>query len=476
MRCGNEQPNCLNCVAYKEVCYYEQRPKKARPSNFQISRLEEENRLLQQRLEEVKGGKETESRKPDKTVSNRHFSPPDDSSENAGASSGHSTSSPSPSRERIGNENPEFHGPTSVIFDEAAPQSKLKINEESQKSAVEDISTNLMVEAAAQRQLEDLHLSSEKVDFDGVEAQLATQLLTIFWIRSNSLFMLIYRPVFMRDWVNDSPYFSKLLLNAVYFNASRYITDAQHDSSGLKLGERFRKRFKDLLASSYDKSRVATMQALLLVSVSLSAVGKDRSLAWLYSGLGFRMMFDLGLHTSRSDSLQAARKQSPEDLESNRRLFWSAFGKSVFALTNDLHLMDYQVIDKLQSFYQGRPANVQEADTMVPLIFNDHYEEFEAWQPLPTTPLHEFPYAPMYCVSNFYKLCELGIIMNKILNKIYRERSEIQGPEAFTKILILLEEDLENWRRSLPAHLNVSPASIGLRETPLPSPHVYIVL
>lgn len=328
MRCDVSSPRCGNCVAYKEVCYYEQRPKKARPSNSQISRLEEENRLLQQRLEEAKASKADQSQKPSKTILRKRSSSPDDSSsENAGGSSGHSTSSASPSRDPVQNENPEFHGPTSVFFDEAAPQSKLKLKEQSQKSAVEDVSTNLMAEAAAQRQLENLHLSSNQFDLDGVETKLAADLLSIFWTRSNSLFMLVYRPVFMRDWANGGQYFSRLLLNAIYFNASRYITDAKQGSAGSKFGERFRKRFKDLLESSYDKSRITTMQALLLVSVSLSAVGKDRSFAWLYSGLGFRMMFDLGLHTSRSDSLQAAGKRSPEDLESNRRLFWSAFSE-----------------------------------------------------------------------------------------------------------------------------------------------------
>ena len=327
MRCGNEQPKCVNCVAYKEDCYYEHRPKKARPSNSQIARLEEENRLLQKRLDEVNINVVRETKDFGESIPQRQSSSPEDSSsENAGDSDQPSTSS-SPTKENMKNQNSEFHGPSSVFFDETPPQRKQLLKEESQKSVLEDLSKNLTEEAAAQRQLEELHISSDRLDFDGVERNLAAELLSVFWARSNSLFMLIYRPVFMRDWAKGGPYFSKLLLNAIYFNASRYLTDARHGSIGLKLGEKFRKRFKDLLEASYDKSRITTMQALLLVSVSLSAVGKDRSLAWLYSGLGFRMMFDLGLHTSRSDFFQTAQKISPEDLESNRRLFWSAFGE-----------------------------------------------------------------------------------------------------------------------------------------------------
>ena len=328
MRCGNEHPKCLNCVAYKEICYYEQGPKKARPSNSRILRLEEENRALQERLAKSKRSQAESS----KDLSGH--SPPsnprssDDSSDDAsGDAEKGSASTASPSRPSLKNESLEFHGPTSVLFDEAAPKSKQEFIEGRQGIPSEDVSTNLMAEAAVQRQLENLHLTSKQLDLDGAEAELATELLSVFWIRSNSLFMLVYRPVFMRDWADGGPYFSKLLLNAIYFNASRYITDSRYGATGSKLGERFRKRFKDLLGASYDRSRITTMQALLLVAVSLSAVGKDRSLAWLYSGMAFRMMFDLGLHTSNPDSMRG-RQLSQEDLESNRRLFWSAFGKS----------------------------------------------------------------------------------------------------------------------------------------------------
>lgn len=469
IRCGNEEPNCLNCVAYKESCYYEQGPKKARPSNSRISRLEEENRILQERLTRANTGKLS----PPGHQSRPGNSSEDCSSEDDGNEG--SVSTISPSRVGTNNANPEFHGPTSVLFDEAAPKSKQNLKQAAQKLSSESASSILMAEAAAQRQLENLHLSSNQLDLDGVAPELATELLSLFWVRSNSLFMLVYRPTFMRDWASGGPYFSKLLLNAIYFNASRYVTDPKHGAVGMKLGERFQKRFKELLGTSYDKSRITTMQGLLLVAVSLSAVGKDRSLAWLYSGLGFRMMFDLGLHTSSPESMKE-RRLSQEDLESNRRLFWSAYSKSLPSAIGLHFLIFCLVIDKLQSFYQGRPANVQEADTMVPLIFHDQYEEFEQWYPLPSAPMHRGPYAPMYCVSNFFKLCKLAIIMNKILNKIYRERNEIQGPEAITRSLNQLNEELEEWRRTLPPHLKLAPASIGRDQSALPSPHVYVVL
>lgn len=82
----------------------------------------------------------------------------------------------------------------------------------------------------------------------------------------------------------------------------------------------------------------------------------------------------------------------------------------------------------------------------------------------------------MYCVSVFFKLCKLATIMNKILNKIYRERNETQGPEAITKSLNQLNEELEEWRYTLPPHLKLSPALIGRDASAVPSPHIYITL
>jgi hypothetical protein len=61
----------------------------------------------------------------------------------------------------------------------------------------------------------------------------------------------------------------------------------------------------------------------------LFALGDERSAAWLYAGLAFRMIIDLGMHVDRVD-LTNIRKFSDEDYEIRRRVFWAAFGKSHF--------------------------------------------------------------------------------------------------------------------------------------------------
>ena len=131
----------------------------------------------------------------------------------------------------------------------------------------------------------------------------------------------------MRDWAVDGKYFSKLLLNAIYHNASRFASEPlvlKHARSIPALRRRFRERFSQLLRETLGESKVTTTQALLVMSGSMSLIGDDGSTIWLYSGMAFRMMFDLGLHTV---GVGAFRQNTPseEDKEVQRRLFWSAF-------------------------------------------------------------------------------------------------------------------------------------------------------
>ena len=82
----------------------------------------------------------------------------------------------------------------------------------------------------------------------------------------------------------------------------------------------------------------------------------------------------------------------------------------------------------------------------------------------------------MASVSNFSQLCQLAIISNKILNKIYRETSEMQGPNAIMQNLHQLDQQLQGWFAALPPHLRLAPHQIGRNTSALPSPHIYVIL
>jgi hypothetical protein len=123
----------------------------------------------------------------------------------------------------------------------------------------------------------------------------------------------------MRDMACQGPFFSKLLLNAIYFGSCKFSPRPELKD----FHARFRERVRELLGQALDKSSITTIQAMLVMTNSLFALGDERSAAWTYAGIAFRMLIDLGAHLDGSNS-----RLSDEELEIRRRVFWGAFGES----------------------------------------------------------------------------------------------------------------------------------------------------
>lgn len=296
-----------------------------------------------------------------------------------------------------------------------------------------------------------------KLDFDGVDPELGMHLLDLHWNRQHHSFLITYRPAFMRDMATGGPYFSKLLLNAIYFGASKFSNrpDVRRDPDDVRTaGWTFRQRVKELLGGALDRSEITTIQALLVMTSSLFALGDERSAAWLYAGTAFRMIIDLGMHVDAT-MLSNMRRLSDEDIEIRRRVFWGAF-----------------VVDKIQSLYQGRPASLQDFDTNVSLTFLDHYEELENWKPFAYTNVQSYPGSPAYSVSTFTELCKLSLILNGILNKVYSERSSNRSPEELLSTLRDLDAKLDGWHKALPDSLRFGNSVTEVA----PPPHVLSLL
>jgi hypothetical protein len=131
---------------------------------------------------------------------------------------------------------------------------------------------------------------------------------------------------------SGGPYFSRILLNAIYFGAAKFSPrlELRKVSTDVRTaGWQFRDRVRDLLGRALDYSNITTIQALLLMCNTLFALGDEPSAAWIYAGNAFRMIIDLGLHvdvTSRSN----LRHLTDEDIEIRRRVFWAAFGEYIW--------------------------------------------------------------------------------------------------------------------------------------------------
>lgn len=186
-------------------------------------------------------------------------------------------------------------------------------------------------------QLEPLNLMAGRLDFDGVDPVIGMELLSIYWSRQLYTAQIIYRPAFMRDMACGGPYFSKLLLNSIFFVVSKHChrpgirSDPDDNNTA---GLRYRQRFTELLRDRFDKSDITTLQALLIMSNALFSRCDERSLSWLYAGNAFNMIIDLGLHVLPSTSGTSA-----EELEIRKRVVWGAYCKFSFMLDFGLNLL-----------------------------------------------------------------------------------------------------------------------------------------
>jgi hypothetical protein len=158
-------------------------------------------------------------------------------------------------------------------------------------------------------------------DFDGVEPRLAMDLLSHYWDRQLHAGLIVYRTVFMRDLAADCGTFSsRLLLNALFFSASKHVPESWEDSSDpASSGSRYRKRFFELLEGERYRCSITTIQGLLIVANTLFSRCDERSLSWLLTGNAFQMLVHMRLHLDD-------QSESPEAREVRRRLYWGAYG------------------------------------------------------------------------------------------------------------------------------------------------------
>ncbi|CAG9952080.1 unnamed protein product [Clonostachys rosea f. rosea IK726] len=449
IKCTGEEPICSNCRTYDKTCVYED--------------IVPDSLSFASRRRQVKKYNATPGAKQAATASPSHAA--GSSAPGAGAdqvSPAISEHSHTPnSNQRLSrmlvspNGAPSYHGRTSALFEE--PGNDWPVADPAKPHMTDDwIEKSLVTRATKQRQLEEVNYHSGKLDFDGVDPELGMHLLSLHWNRQHHSFLLTYRPAFMRDMACNGPYFSKLLLNSIYFGASKFSTrcEVRKDANDVRTaGWRFRQRVRDLLGQSLDRSEITTIQALLVMTNSLFALGDERSAAWLYAGIAFRMIVDLGMHVEPPD-LANTLGNSDEDLEIRRRVFWGAF-----------------VVDKIQSLYQGRPVTLKESDTLVPVKFLDTYEELEYWKPF-AYPSQSSSYrgSPAYSVSTFTALCKLSVTMSNILSSIYAERSFNKSEDDLLKMREELNLELTIWKQSLPHHLAFDFSGV---DGDIPPPHVF---
>lgn len=375
-----------------------------------------------------------------------------------------------------------IHGPTSAFRDLPSPASLSRTSisdaagsptrthaanalpltsEEDKRKQLEQWRLELFAHSARQQQLEPLLISQCKMDLDGVDGHTAKHLLDLYFNHQYNTYLCMYRPAVMDSLATNGPYANKLILNAMLYTGALQsgredLMDEPGDAQ--TLGNRFFRRFEELLPLFMRSSSIPTISALIVMGSSLLTRGYQ-TLAWLYYGISYRMILDLGfdinpakVNTSSLLAKESAYSQNAMEAELQRRVFWGAY-----------------MNDRFNSLYFGRPPSLTILHGFEPdRECLDTHDEMDMWSPrydmLKPPSVHIT--APRYNVSNRNSLLKLADITSVIIDKFYRPGLEYPSAEAAREQVQSVQAQLDEWAETLPAHLYYTPE----KDTPIP-PH-----
>ena len=165
---------------------------------------------------------------------------------------------------------------------------------------------------------------------------LINHLMTMYFTWHYPFFMVLSKDMFYRDYVGgmSGQFCSSLLVNVMLALGCHFSSlggSREDPENSATTGDRFFKEAERLVFENDEhmKARLCTVQALALLSVREAGCGREGK-GWVYSGMSFRMAFDLGLNVDAS-SLDT-RSLSDEEKDARRITLWGC------------HLIDKSVV------------------------------------------------------------------------------------------------------------------------------------
>ncbi|OQU97002.1 Fungal specific transcription factor domain-containing protein [Cladophialophora immunda] len=268
-----------------------------------------------------------------------------------------------------------------------------------------------------------------------VSSEICNELLETYWCWPHNIHFVLCRKIFMRDLIAGGPYVTPFLVNAALAQGARYSDRA--DAS--ELGNYFAEQAVNLMAAEIQKdSSIPTIQALLILSGHESIIGRA-SQAWLFSGMAFRMMRDMGMHIHER-KLSLAGQFSQVELAMRRQIMWSCY-----------------TCDKALSLLLGRAPTIHDTvalPTPETMLDGEETEE-EEWKPrFATTSMLEIGVSQKAKTnSRFAAYCRLCVIIDRILTTLYYRRKAYADPQQLQGFLESSVEKLEEFALSLPPDL-----------------------
>ena len=164
------------------------------------------------------------------------------------------------------------------------------------------------------------------------DSDLIIHLLNMYFTWHYTYFTALSKPLFLRDFfkgkrelASQTEYCAPVLLNAMLALGCHFTTwpQARADPNDpATVGDHFFAEAKRLVFDNdeFENPRLATVQALALMSVREAGCGREVR-GWVYSGMSFRMAFDLGLNIET----KGPSNLNEEESDARRITFWGCF-------------------------------------------------------------------------------------------------------------------------------------------------------
>ncbi|PVH80486.1 fungal-specific transcription factor domain-containing protein [Cadophora sp. DSE1049] len=434
VRCGGEQPSCRRCVVRNDSCRY-----LLAPTISYTQKLENRVRELEGLIDGLRGGvRAEEPGSLGKGGEGREGNGDGGSGSQVASGAVKKFEEKETSHDGLGTFDGlkrdekggiTYHGATSFF---QLPNPVGRNTNEGSRTGGGERKERLVNNAWQQRAMETFSETPEPFQF----------LLEVHWCWIQPLFNFVYRPAFTRDMEVLGSYYSHTLLNAMLSHSVRW---CKNDAKIRELlepyenGQLFSRQARTLLFDELRQghSKIPTVQTLLLLSAQECSAG-NRTQAWLYSGMAFRLIEDMGI-TIDGQRYAGAVQLSDEDIEIRHRLFWSCY-----------------FWDKMISLYLGRSPTLQHSTVSPPQIMLDDSAETEFWKPHGIVYPDGFDYPPTqaHSISCFMRMCQLSEIFNQILIHIYDPLG--RNSEAEIQACLATESRaLGRWWDDLPSFLRI---------------------
>lgn len=278
------------------------------------------------------------------------------------------------------------------------------------------------------------------------DSKLVIHLINMYFTWHYTYFATLSKSLFYHDFLLGKPiqdsrqkteYCTSLLVNAMLALGCHFTSVPASRTDPLNsatAGDHFFKEAKRLILENdeHENPRLPTVQALALMSVREAGCGREAK-GWVYSGMSFRMAYDLGLNVD-----SAASTRDDQETDARRMTIWGCF-----------------LFDKCWSNYLGRQPQLALSSIAVPKFDVFPMEDANLWSPYMDTGLgqaHSQPSRTRAIALQISALCEISSdLLLYFYNPTHLEKP--MGRQTELKKLSDLHTRLEAWRKALPKEM-----------------------